>query len=69
MVLYKCCCVFVQIRPGRIQGWGQNRSLGSPSSRHFSRTARWILMKLGRDEVLMVLYKCCCVSARSARGE
>ena len=24
----------------------------------FSRTAGWILMKLGRDEVLMVPYKC-----------
>ena len=34
----------------------------------FSRTARWILMKLGRDEVLMVPYKCCCFSARSAQG-
>ena len=28
----------------------------------------WILMKLGRDEVLMVPYKCCCFSARSAQG-
>ena len=34
----------------------------------FSKTARWILMKLGRDEVLMVPYKCCCFSARSAQG-
>ena len=34
----------------------------------FSRTAGWILMKLGRDEVLMVPYKCCCFSARSAQG-
>ena len=25
-------------------------------------------MKLGRDEVLMVPYKCCCFSARSAPG-
>ena len=25
-------------------------------------------MKLGRDEVLMVPYKCCCFSARSAQG-
>ena len=33
-----------------------------------SRTAWWILMKLGRDEVLMVPYKCCCFSARSAQG-
>ena len=30
----------------------------------FSRTAWWILMKLGRDKVLMVPYKCCCFSAR-----
>ena len=34
----------------------------------FSRTAWWILMKLGRDEVLMVPYKCCCFLARSAQG-
>ena len=34
----------------------------------FSRTAWWILMKLGRDEVLMVPYKCCCFSYRSAQG-
>ena len=34
----------------------------------FSRTAWWILMKLGRDEVLMVPYKCCCFSARCAQG-
>ena len=34
----------------------------------FSRTAWWILMKLGRDEVVMVPYKCCCFSARSAQG-
>ena len=34
----------------------------------FSRTAWWILMKLGRDEVFMVPYKCCCFSARSAQG-
>ena len=25
-------------------------------------------MKLGRDEVLMVLYKCCCFSARPVEG-
>ena len=34
----------------------------------FSRTTWWILMKLGRNEVLMVPYKCCCFSARSAQG-
>ena len=34
----------------------------------FYRTAWWILIKLGRDEVLMVPYKCCCFSARSAQG-
>ena len=34
----------------------------------FSRTAWWILMKLGRYEVLMVPHKCCCFLARSAKG-
>ena len=34
----------------------------------FSRTASWILMKLGMHEVLMVPYKCCCFSARSPQG-
>ena len=33
-----------------------------------SRTTWWILMKLGRDEVFMIPYKCCCFSARSAQG-
>ena len=31
-------------------------------------TAWWILTKLGRDEVPMVPNKCCCFSARSAKG-
>ena len=31
------------------------------------RTNRWIFMKLGRDEVLIVPYKCCCFSARSVQ--
>ena len=31
-------------------------------------TAWWIFMKLGRDEVLMVPYKCCCFSARPVQG-
>ena len=34
----------------------------------FSKPAWLILMKLGRDELLMVLYKHCCFSARSAQG-
>ena len=33
----------------------------------FSRTTWCILMKLGRDEVLMVPYKCCCFSAKSGQ--
>ena len=33
-----------------------------------SRTAWWIFMKLGKDEVLMVPYKCCRFSARSVQG-
>ena len=31
-------------------------------------TAWWMFTKLGRDEVLMVPYKCCCFSARSPQG-
>ena len=34
----------------------------------FSRTAWLILMKLGRDEVLRVPYKFCCLAAKSAQG-
>ena len=34
----------------------------------YYRTAKWMFMKLGRDEVLMVLYKFCCFSARSFQG-
>ena len=33
----------------------------------FSRNTWWILMKLGNDEVLMVPYKCCCISPRVAQ--
>ena len=33
------------------------------------RTDRWIFTKLGRAEVLMVPYKCCCFSARSVQGQ
>ena len=32
------------------------------------RTDLRIFTKLGRDEVLMVPYKCCCFSARSVKG-
>ena len=34
----------------------------------YYRTALWMFTKLGRDEVLMVPYKCCCFSARSVQG-
>ena len=34
----------------------------------YYRTAEWMFMKLGRDEVLMVPYKCYCFSARSVKG-
>ena len=34
----------------------------------YYRTALWMFTKLGRDEVLMVPYKCCCFSAISSRG-
>ena len=32
------------------------------------RTDWWIFTKLGRDEVLMVPYKCCSFSVRSVQG-
>ena len=35
----------------------------------YYRTALWMLTKLGRDEVLMVPYKCCCFSTRSVQGQ
>ena len=34
----------------------------------YYRTAQWMFTKLGRDEVIMVPYKCCCFSARSVQG-
>ena len=34
----------------------------------YYRTALWMFTKLGRDEVLMVPYMCCCFSARSVQG-
>ena len=34
----------------------------------YYRTASWMFTKLGRDEVLMVPYKCCCFLARSVQG-
>ena len=34
----------------------------------YYRTAYWMITKLGRHEVFMVPYKCCCFSARSIQG-
>ena len=34
----------------------------------YYKTAQCMFTKLGRDEVLMVPYKCCCFSARSVQG-
>ena len=34
----------------------------------YYRPAWWMFTKLGRDEVLMVPYKCFCFSARSVQG-
>ena len=34
----------------------------------YYRTALWMFTKLGRNEVLMVPYKCCCFSDRSVQG-
>ena len=35
----------------------------------YFRTAQWMWMKLGKDEVLMVPYKCCCFLARFVQGQ
>ena len=35
----------------------------------YYRTAKGMFMKLRRDEVLMVPYKCCCFSTRSVQGQ
>ena len=34
----------------------------------YNRTALWMFTKLGRHEMLMIPYKCCCFSARSVQG-
>ena len=34
----------------------------------YYRTAKWMFTKLGRDEVLMVPYKCCCFLPDPSRG-
>ena len=34
----------------------------------YYRTAEWMFTKLGRDEVLMVIYKYCCFSAGFVQG-
>ena len=34
----------------------------------YYRIAEWMFTKLGRDEVLMVPYKCCCFLSRSVQG-
>ena len=63
------------VRPSVVRPLSVRPSVVRPSSVNFhifdffSRTAWWILMKLGRDEVLMVPYKCCCFSARSPQGQ
>ena len=41
--------------------WGHIVSL-------YYRTAQWMFTKLGRDEVLMVPYKCCCFWPDPYRG-
>ena len=56
------------VRPSVVVVQRPSSSLNFHIFDFFSRTARWILIKLGRDEVLMVPYKCCCFSARSDQG-
>ena len=34
----------------------------------YYRITKWMFTKLGKDEVFMVPYKCCCFSARSIQG-
>ena len=34
----------------------------------YYRTALWMFTKLGRHEMFMVPYNCCCFSARSVQG-
>ena len=58
-------CIYLRIKGGgalmNVYVWGHIVSL-------YYRTALWMFTKLGRDEVLMVPYKCCCFSARSVQG-
>ena len=63
--------IVIAHRPSSVRPSGVRRRPSSVNFHildFFSRTAWWILMKLGRDEVLMVPYKCCCFSARSPQG-
>ena len=57
--------VFIQVKEGgalmHVYAWEVIVSLSY-------RTDWWIFTKLGRDDVLMVPYKCCCFSARSVQG-
>ena len=45
-----------------------NICMGTHSQTFLYRTDWWIFTKLGREEVSMVPYKCCCFSARSVPG-
>ena len=72
----ECCHYFLLAHPSRRLEWAIviARCLSSvrPLTFHifdfFSRTAWWILMKLGRDEILMVPYKCCYFRPDLPRG-
>ena len=60
--------IVIAQRPSSVRPSVRRPSVNFHIFNFFSRTAWWILMKLGRYIVLMVPYKCCCFSDRSAQG-
>ena len=64
-ILMNFLCIYLGKKGGgalmHVYVWEHNISL-------YYSTAWWLFTKLGRDEVLMVPYKCSCFSARSPQG-